>query len=1663
MNNAMNTSTNGNSYPIFAANQVLKYTDLNSLVDYLDQQTRLTRTYLIGIGIVCGLEPSSAYQPGKAQIILSAGCGVTSEGYLIALTETVLTHYQLNPSVPAALFKPTELTPPASPPPPYKLTELFGQNDTNRIPLHQTSEGSQRNEAAFANFLADRVLVVVLELQDAQRDSCLVDCDDRGQDRSFRLRFFLLPRSQNQETSDANLSAESLLRQGYAINQLTKPWSDLSTQGIFEARYTFLKNIHPDVLRFGYDLESLDGSAQRVPAVRLTGIPDYKTFSQKYYLVCSTAITAIDQALTQLFRIFSPFFTSFHPSANEFNGLKDRLIQRLNDIVPTSMRSQPAALPTTEVEPQIEAQYALQYFYDYLSQLVAAYRELVEAAFDLMADCIPETERFPKFLLLGLVPAPGAVADVCAIPSAYRSHFTQPPLYNDNGQRIQQVRHLYDRLLRLCRNDSFNLLPFFDTPLKITPSKDRSVPLSEQAIPYYLNYLNLYRSWSYDDCRKGRSDRHPAYFHPAQSTTPATPNSDLIYRLDEANFYRIEGHIGEANSVALQRIKDYQQQYNLPFDVITLKLDTVASLSDLTISGQFDDLEADFGRMRDKFQKLWMKYNETWADNVFLQTLKRVFFDQTSLADISYTQLFNPILALAFKPDAYDFIKLDATERYHLQLKNAAGTHIARFVTGTESSADLVLDFSGLASDAIATEKKRIQEELTACLGLGKVIFGVERQAPNNSVSYHVRLSVEDELDVPQETASISLLTLNYFSVNLAGGPHITQSEFQDFETLYGLLRDVPEEDADLPFRMGDRHAADCLNYFELKGLMDAYQHRLEKLMQLHLFYKFAQEHPGMEHLGGVPKGGTFILVYVDGQDLVNTLLAADRNIQYQARTSAIKQFVKFPTKTKAETLSQELFDRKDMVIADFCLPYRCWSTTPAVSYLLAQPRPIVLLEKLVFCEGDENRYEFMLDPAGGTLKGEGVIPSDSKPTDGKYYFQPSLITQDIGQEVTITFTYVVEGSYDTLTVSVYPEPEANLSLKDQFCADEKPVPIALTPANPRIEITQLTIAGIDSSITKPVFDPKLYAQKTPQSVEVVAKIRDRLTHCTNTIRKTVTVYPLPDTGFSLDPEPTNGGYCAGERDEGEERRHNIVVLRPDHPGISNRFTADDKDLPDQQIDLNNYAEIKKPVKLKLIHYVTGEGGCTAHSEPLVITIFPRPNANFSLAENVCSNGDPIDLEPKQSGGTFRAFISEDQELPDAISPDQRHFIPKAVPMGNADRVSVVVEYNITGEGGCHSSSRQTVTVHNAPVGTFELAIAEFNDKGFTVRVFNIEPSGGLPYGFDWKFGSGIPTPSEPPRNTDFTVFYSYEGFKVGDTVTISLTVTNGKCSGGPVSKQIAVPFGVRQLWLITISDNGEVRNIPLENNRAFKISEFNLENRYEIEARTLPATVGSVLFVYVDPDGQEQKRPPTNTPPYRMIDGWKPRPGRHGIIAQAFAGHDATSLEGGSLSVSFTIANGDTPNIPAPDGGDVVAVRDRRSSEYQTQFNQLGENSNLRRSRPYQLAEDVLAVDSAVPIPVAIERYGDFTQSLVASYRQSGDDRKAELTQLMAISTAKLLDRLVTDDLDPDVVNRLNEAIATLREVGLDLTAIKAIWKPEDLSEVVDVDRLNRLDELVS
>ncbi|NEQ53279.1 MAG: hypothetical protein F6K11_24615, partial [Leptolyngbya sp. SIO3F4] len=473
MINTLTNTTNTISYPLFSPNQVLSDHDLNCMVAYLESQDRLSRNHFMGMGIACGLQPGATYQIGQdpiATITISPGSGITSEGFVVSSSEIVtLTHYQEPQEIDANQFKVSPATKDKTAESSdstvlYSVTELFTSQGENANRKSIEMMGASQDE--FEQILACHILIILCDLEDVPRDTCLLDCDDLGSDRNFTPRYFLVPKKATDEAS--RLSADALLTDGYATEAISAQWENRFKENnvkenelvrrIFEYRQSFFQSHTIKVPRFGYTDDNFPSDNDFAPP--LAEIENYSTFLERYKTLCEQTIEEIGNVLPDVVGIFSPFFSSFQPQPDEFEGVSNRLSTQLENIVANSTSPN----LSTEIEPETE--YTIQYFYDYLVQIVAAYDELVHAAFDLMDDCLPDIRRFPNFLMLGSIrvdSSTDASADSSALSmplsnlgDPYRSHFVQPPLYNQNHQRRRQVRHLYDRLVRLCAENSFN-------------------------------------------------------------------------------------------------------------------------------------------------------------------------------------------------------------------------------------------------------------------------------------------------------------------------------------------------------------------------------------------------------------------------------------------------------------------------------------------------------------------------------------------------------------------------------------------------------------------------------------------------------------------------------------------------------------------------------------------------------------------------------------------------------------------------------------------------------------------------------------------------------------------------------------------------------------------------------------------------------------------------------------------------------------------------------------------------------------------------------------------------------------------------------------------------------------------------------------------------------
>jgi PKD repeat protein len=165
-------------YPEFVSDQVLTAANLNDMFDYLDEQERMTRTNLIGIGIVCGLEIRPSPQ-GDA-LTITKGCGVTSSGYLVTMPTTTYAFYSDEYSAERERYY-------------DRFVDLATKKQ--RFPLYELAEaGSTAAKIPLTSaFLKDKVVLLFVELLEARNKNCDPDsCDDKGASVTVTFRPLLV-------------------------------------------------------------------------------------------------------------------------------------------------------------------------------------------------------------------------------------------------------------------------------------------------------------------------------------------------------------------------------------------------------------------------------------------------------------------------------------------------------------------------------------------------------------------------------------------------------------------------------------------------------------------------------------------------------------------------------------------------------------------------------------------------------------------------------------------------------------------------------------------------------------------------------------------------------------------------------------------------------------------------------------------------------------------------------------------------------------------------------------------------------------------------------------------------------------------------------------------------------------------------------------------------------------------------------------------------------------------------------------------------------------------------------------------------------------------------------------------------------------------------------
>lgn len=921
---------------------------LNEMFDYLDVQERLTRNKLIGIGIVCGLDIDNK----GTTISISKGCGVTSKGYLIVWGDEGqledLTQY-ISYTLPATpLYSPFINTITGKQ---YELLRMISDKEADTIDGTKNPVGP---------VLKDKIVVLFLEAVERDLKNCdTQDCNEKGRQMEFNVRPLLVNKTDMEAiiSKQKKLSGEEGLSNSY-IERLG------------------LKDVQ---------LKRFD--------VKATPLQDAFDIYDAY-LACfnDDVIKNIAEVYSQCFSIFQPILKDYG-GTNPFENLQGDLKKKLDNLK--------ANMPIY-----------IQYYYDFLDDLIKAYNEFRERSFEVITECCPDEDLFPMHLMLG----EATVDTVDYIRSPFRQYFISSPLFNHQNDLLNEVKVLFDRMVSLVKS---LFIPIFNArtgvPIRITPSTWSNAVLSARSIPFYYNIGGVYKSWNALKTRKGKPTYNLSYN--ADKYTPPPPDSiinPMLYGIEPYDFYRIEGHIGQPYTSVLNVILSIRNSNRLPFDVIALKAGTDAADTAIKYDCHFEDIETQFALLR---AELACKMHEPLCIAAKIPSILR-FNPGNDNIKFNFLSTINVVHAAALQDIVIN--------------KNLINTSFVQAIRFSRKG-DFLKTYCPVVKGTLGAEyndsvnkffPRPAQLDLTSVSGSRAALF-----------------HLIDITEALMQTITGASTIYNFKYDNFKRIYDSMISFFTEF--MQALLTEDKEQRALNPLMYGNLEAVvtGCIDE-KIKALTTEYTKRVEKIQKQNLLSQYLISNPGIDHKAGVPRGGTFIIVYHEAPANTTTPGIAATALTNITNAGAIAVDTEKPITKLAETSAinknnltkiLKLFDTAELqlsatqatalknltlqqfavaasklpfnipdnaVVADFYLPYLCCSDCPPVTYVLPKVQQDILLltlEKTDFCNSDDKTYKVTVNPLGGTLTASaGGVDAD------KMTFTPKGLAAGINK---ITYT----------------------------------------------------------------------------------------------------------------------------------------------------------------------------------------------------------------------------------------------------------------------------------------------------------------------------------------------------------------------------------------------------------------------------------------------------------------------------------------------------------------------------------------------------------------------------------------------------------------------------------------------------------------------------------
>jgi hypothetical protein len=944
------------SFPVFEADQVLTNNHLNDLRRYLDQQNRLTRSKLIGCGIVCGVEITYS----SSSIKLSEGCGLTSQGYIITICDKEFTHYipYIIPGFPDNIdFLESCPGLDKGKIPFYKpafgegLFQLITEDQLKKLSAEMFDKAVELSNVSKPE-LDKLVIVAFLEAEEINLKNCDTnDCNDKGSRLDFEPKVLLVPKA--------------------ILNNIKRGTSDRNPS-----------NVLPPIAlkRYNVPVKNLPTSTEVLMAFASVADPDVIDKIKAALDLCYTNYSYLLETGTE------------NPFGNFDNKLKDLRQSILGN-----------------------APVLIQYFYDYLDDIIKAYYEFREKVVCVHSECCGDEFRFPFHLMLG----EATVDTQHGRQSAYREYFVYSPLFDSQNEKLNEIRFLFTKMkLLTSRFLPYPSLLFEGRDIKITPSSYGKTYLSERCIPYYykvkdnanLNEQHLYHYWNYKKAIRGEDDYNLSYnaddYAEAGNLLVREP---LKYDIEKYNFFRVEGHIGRQVDKVLGKVIGLKQNYNLPFDVIALSADYIGAI----LKGEDPQCV---------IQDLESEYRIIIAE--FICKLHDAF---CSIYKFNFNP--KPVVAMAARAGAPAPVAMALAPSVHAATGTAINTDEDDELNELMSKVDFAgvkitpLNLSHLVSESHLTKTYVKGSSLLKLCGVTKGTIGAAYLSNISGSNFFNPILLNTQVKAAGlysgffklidsiESMFKILLTNELSELNLDEFRKAYTSYENEVNSLSRSLKVITDK--------VQIFLSTCIVEI-LEALKDEYKRRINQQLLAQRFNAYFKMHSGAEHKAGVPKGGTFILVYYEEtkqrridvnalfvnkalgtimlsrhpelleqangtdemkaatidlknavnlncpeqhlqlSDSINNFLKKDNTIPQASREALLMAISRPPEKQKFKLTS-------GMVIADFYVPYICCSDCAPMAYILPETESVPIpvenapeKRSLAVCG---NLKEFKLEP----------------------------------------------------------------------------------------------------------------------------------------------------------------------------------------------------------------------------------------------------------------------------------------------------------------------------------------------------------------------------------------------------------------------------------------------------------------------------------------------------------------------------------------------------------------------------------------------------------------------------------------------------------------------------------------------------------------------------